>query len=101
MEITRETFSNECTKLFLDFFRFSNSKTSNFLGLVSLSSLNFITSIIFAKGILLVKIAYRKNVLEAAELAIAIIKLAFVNVLKDTLELIVAKELWDSLKVSA
>ena len=68
--------------------------------LVTLSSLNFITSFIFAKGILLVKIAYRKNALEAVELAIAITKLAFVNVLKDTLELIVAKELWDSLKVS-
>jgi hypothetical protein len=51
-----------------------------------------------AKGILLAKIAYRKNVPEAVELVIAITKLAFVNALKDTLELIVAKELWDSLK---
>ena len=49
---------------------------------------------------MLAKIACRKNVLEAVELAIAIIKLAFVNVLKDTLDQIVAKELWDSLKVS-
>ena len=51
------------------------------------------------KEILLAKIAYKKNALEVAVLDIVTTKLAYVNVQRDTPELIVAKEPWDNWKV--